>query len=319
LKAIVRTKYGSADELSLGEIAVPVPNQDQVLVRVRAASVNPVDWHIMRGKPLFFRMMGFGLLKPKQQTLGTDIAGRIEAVGHNVTQFKIGDEVFGSGIGGFAEYACCPQDRVALKAPGMTFEQAAAVPIAGITALQGLRDHGRLQPGQEVLITGASGGVGSFAVQIARALGATVTGVCSTRNVEMVRSLGADYVIDYTKEAFYQGAKQYDLILDNAAFYSVGKPLRAVKPGGSYILVGGQSVNFLVVTIRSLLPTGKNRPRVGGFVAKINRTDLTVLRELIETGKIAPVIDRTYSLAETPEAIRYVETNHARGKVVIVI
>jgi NADPH:quinone reductase-like Zn-dependent oxidoreductase len=316
LKAIVHAKYGSPDLLRFEEVDRPVPTDDQVLVKVVAASVNPVDWHIMRGKPFIFRLMGFGLFGPKQHILGADVSGRIEAVGKSVTQFKVGDNVFGRAVGGFAEYACCLQDHVALKPEGVTFEKAASAPVAGITALQGIRDHGRMQAGQEVLITGASGGVGSFAVQIAKALGATVTGVCGGGNVELARSLGADHVIDYTKEAFYQSDKRYDLILDNAAFYPIKKPLRAVKPGGSYILVGGLTFNFLHVSMRSMLPAGTNKPRVGGFVARLNRVDLAFLGELMADGKVVPVIEKTYPLAETPQAIAQVETGHVRGKVI---
>ncbi|MFZ1685551.1 MAG: NAD(P)-dependent alcohol dehydrogenase [Candidatus Zixiibacteriota bacterium] len=319
MKAIVHTKYGSPDLLRFEEVDRPVPTDDQVLVKVVAASVNPVDWHIMRGSPFIFRFMGFGVLRPKRRILGADVAGRIEAVGKIVTQFKVGDNVFGRAGGGFAEYACCLQDYVALKPEGVTFEKAASAPVAGITALQGIRDHGRLQAGQEVLITGASGGVGSFAVQIAKALGAKVTGVCGTGNVELVRSLGADHVMDYTKEAFYQGDKRYDLILDNAAFYPIRKPLRALKPGGSYVLVGGHTLNFLKVSMRSMLPAGKAGVRATGFVARLNRTDLAFLGGLMAEGKVVPVIEKTYSLAETSEAIRCVETGHVRGKVIIVV
>jgi NADPH:quinone reductase-like Zn-dependent oxidoreductase len=251
MKAIFRTIYGSADILELREIDKPVPKDDELLLKVHAASVNPLDWHILRGKPFLVRLMGFGLLKPKHHILGADMAGRIEAIGKDVTLFKVGDEVFGSSMGGFAEYARIREDKLVLKPTAMTFEQAAAVPVAGITALQALRDHGRLQSGQHVLINGASGGVGTFAVQIAKALGAHVTGVCSGKNVEMVRSIGADHVIDYTKDDFWLNGQEYDLIVDNAAFYSIRKPLRGLKVTGIYVGVGGSSST--ASTLQSLI------------------------------------------------------------------
>jgi NADPH:quinone reductase-like Zn-dependent oxidoreductase len=319
LKAIVRTKYGSPDVLGLQEIDKPAPTDNQVLVRVQAAAVNPLDWHILRGEPFLVRLMGFGLLKPKHHILGADMAGRVEAVGKDVIQFKAGDDVFGSSMGGFAEYACVREDKLVLKPTAMTFEQAAAVPVAGITALQALRDHGRLQSGQQVLINGASGGVGTFAVQIAKALGAHVTGVCSGRNVEMVRSIGADHVIDYTKECFWRSGKEYDLIVDNAAFYSIRKPLRALKPTGVYVLVGGSTstASILLSLILNPLISRIEGRRLVSFMASVKKSDLTFLKELLEAGKIVPVIDRKYSLSDTPQAIRYVEEGHARGKVVI--
>jgi len=321
LKAIVRTKYGSPDVLRLQEIDKPDPMDNQVLVRVHAASVNPLDWHILRGEPFLVRLMGFGLLKPKHQILGADMAGRVEAVGKNVIQFKAGDEVFGSSMGGFAEYACVREDKLVLKPTAMTFEQAAAVPVAGITALQALRDRGRLQLGQQVLIHGASGGVGTFAVQIAKALGAHVTGVCSERNVEMVLSIGADHVIDYTKKDFWRSGKEYDLIVDNAAFHSIRKPLRALKPTGIYVGVGGSTSPaslLLSLILNPLISKIKGR-KIVSFMANVNQTDLAVLKELLEAGKVVPVIDRKYPLSDTPQAIRYVEEGHARGKVVITV
>ena len=321
MKAIIRTTYGSADILESREIDKPVPKDDELLLKVHAASVNPLDWHILRGEPFLVRLMGFGLLKPKHQILGADMAGRIEAIGKNVTQFKVGDEVFGSGMGGFAEYACLRENTVAYKPANLTFEQVAAVPVAGLTALQALRDHGHLQSGQHVLINGASGGVGTFAVQIAKALGAHVTGVCSEKNVEMVRSIGADYVIDYTKEDYWASGKQYDLVIDNAAFYSIGKPLQALKATGIYVGVGGSSTT--VSTLQSLIFNpiiAKMRgKRFVSFIANVNQADLVFMKELLETGKAVPVIDRNYSLGETPQAIRYVEEGHTRGKVVITI
>lgn len=315
----MRAKYGSPDVLELREIDKPAPMDNQVLVRVQAASVNPIDWHILRGEPFLVRLMGFGLLKPKHRILGFDMSGQVDAVGKNVTQFKTGDEVFGARMGGFAEYMCVGQDQLVLKPTAITFEQAAAVPVAGLTALQALRDHGQLQPGQQVLINGASGGVGTFAIQIAKTLGAQVTGVCSGKNIEMVKSIGADHVIDYTKEDFWTSGKQYDLIVDNAAFYSIGKPLRALKATGIYVGVGGSSSTLS--TLRSLIVNPlvakiKGR-KVVSFIANVNQEDLVIMKELMDTGKVVPVIDRKYPLSETPEAIRYVEKGHARGKVII--
>jgi len=321
MKAIFRTTYGSADVLELREVDKPVPNDDGLLLKVHAASVNPLDWHILRGEPFLVRLMGFGLLKPKHQILGADMAGRVEAVGKKVTKFKVGDEVFGSSMGGFAEYARIRESQAVAKPASVTFEQAAAVPVAGLTALQALRDHGRIQDGHHVLINGASGGVGTFAVQIAKALGAHVTGVCSGKNVEMVRSIGADHAIDYTKEDFWSSGKQYDLIIDNAAFYSIGKPLRALKATGAYVGVGGSSST--AGTLQSLLfnpviAKMKGR-RVVSFIANVNQADLVFMKELLEAGKVVPVVGKTYSLAETPQAIRNVEGGHTRGKAVISI
>jgi NADPH:quinone reductase-like Zn-dependent oxidoreductase len=321
MKAIVRTKYGSPDILELKDVDKPVPQDNQALVKIRAASVNPLDWHILRGKPLLVRFMGFGFLKPKHQILGADIAGLVEAVGRNVTQFKVGDEVFGSGLGGFAEYACFREDKLVLKPEAMAFEQAAAVPVAGLTALQALRDQGRLQAGQRVLINGASGGVGTFAVQIAKALGAHVTGVCSGRNLEMVRAIGADHVIDYTKEDFWRSGKKYDLIVDNNAGRSLLKPVRALNPTGIYVFVGGSA--FILTMLQELilkpLYSRKKGRKIVSCMANVNQTDLAFLKELLEAGKVTPVIDRRYTLSEVPEAIRYLEEGHARGKVVITL
>jgi NADPH:quinone reductase-like Zn-dependent oxidoreductase len=319
MRAVIRTKYGSPDVLELQDCEIPDPENNQVQVRVHAASVNPLDWHLLRGQPFLVQLMGYGLLKPKHKILGADVAGRVEAVGTNVTQFKVGDEVFGSGMGGFAEYACFRENNLVLKPVATTFEQAAAVPVAGITALQALRDHGRLQTGQHVLIHGASGGVGTFAVQIAKSLGAHVTGVCSGRNVEMVRSIGADHVIDYTKELFWQNGKEYDLIVDNAAFHSIRKALDALKPSGVYVLVGGSSSTASIVKsliLNPLISKIKGR-RLVSFIASVKQPDLAFLKELLEAGKIVPVIDRKYPLSDTPQAIRYVEEGHARGKVLI--
>jgi NADPH:quinone reductase-like Zn-dependent oxidoreductase len=265
--------------------------------------------------------MGFGLLKPKHQILGADMAGRVEALGKNVTQFRVGDEVFGSRMGGFAEYTCIRENQAVIKPAAMTFEQAAAVPVAGLTALQALRDHGRIKEGQQILINGASGGVGTFAVQIAKVFGAHVTGVCSGKNIEMVRSIGADHVIDYTKDDFWLNGQEYDLIVDNAAFYSIRKPLRALKATGIYVGVGGSSSTASILQsliFNPLIAMMKGR-KVVSFMANVKQSDLAFLKGLLEAGKIVPVIDRKYSLSETPQAIRYVEEGHARGKVVITI
>ena len=319
MKAIVRTKYGSPDILELREIDKPIPKDKQVLIKVHAASVNPLDWHILRGEPYLVRLMGFGLLKPKHQILGADIAGRVEAVGKDVIQFKAGDEIFASGLGGFAEYACVREDKAVLKPAAISFEHAAAVPIAGGTALQALRDRGKLQSGHHVLINGASGGVGTFAVQIAKALGAQVTGVCSGPNVEMVRSIGADHVIDYTKEDFWKSGQTYDVIVDNAAFHSISKAVGALKPKGVYVLVGGSSstASFLgALILNPFISLIKGR-KIVSMMASANQSDLAFLKELLEEGQIVPVIGRKYSLSETPQAIRYIEEGHARGKVII--
>ncbi|MBD3170316.1 MAG: zinc-binding dehydrogenase [candidate division Zixibacteria bacterium] len=321
MKAIVRANYGSPDVLEFREIDKPVPKDNQVLVKVHTAAVNPFDWHILRGEPFLVRLMGFGLLKPKHGTIGADMAGKVEAIGKNVTQFKVGDEVYGSGMGGFAEYACLGENAAAHKPENLTFEQAAAVPIAGLTALQALRDRGRVQGGQHVLVNGASGGVGTFAVQIAKAFGAQVTGVCSGKNVELVRSIGADHVIDYTKEHFWLNGQEYDLIVDNAAFQSIHKPLRVLKPQGTYVGVGGSSstVNVLQSLILNPIIAKIKGRRVVTFIANMNQADLVFMKELLEAGKVTSVIDRRYSLNDTPQAIRYVEEGHARGKVVITI
>jgi len=322
MKAIVYERYGSPDVLKLEEIDKPAVPDDGVLVRVRAASVNPYDWHFMRGEPLIARI-AFGLRSPKQRFLGLDLAGEVEAVGKDVTQFQAGDEVFGTGPGAFAEYACTRDKSLAARPAGLTFEQAAAVPVAAITALQGLRDHGHLQSGQRVLINGASGGVGTFAVQIAKALGALVTGVCSTRNVDMVRSLGADRVIDYTQEDFTRGGERYDLILDVAGSRAWSDLKRVLDARATVVVIGGPNTNRWLGPVSHLIKirlasAGDSRKAVN-FVASVNKEDLVVMQELLQARKVTPVIDRTYSLSETPEAVRYLEAGHARGKVVITV
>jgi NADPH:quinone reductase-like Zn-dependent oxidoreductase len=323
LKAITYHRYGAPDVLELQDVDEPVVNDGDVLVRVRAASANPRDWHFMRGLPYFIRAQ-FGLRAPKNPALGSDVAGQVEAVGRNVTRFRPGDEVYADVLtGAFAEYAAVPEDLVAVKPANLTFEQAAAVPLAGLTALQGLRDHGRVQPGQKVLIIGAAGGVGTFAVQLAKWLGADVTGVCSTRNVELVRSLGADHVIDYTREDFTRSARKYDLILQFAGTQSPSECRRALTPTGTLLLSSGESggrwIGPVSRMIKALALSPFVRQRLRPFEAKRSSEDLRVMKELIEAGEVTPVIDRTYPLTDVPEAIRYLEAGHARGKVVVTV
>jgi NADPH:quinone reductase-like Zn-dependent oxidoreductase len=325
MKAIVYCDYGLAN-LKLEEVEKPVPNDDQVLVKIRAASVNPYDWHFVEGAPKIMRIMGVGLRKPKDTRLGVDFAGTVEGVGKNVTQFKPGDEVFGGRTGAFAEYVCPRADRaIAPKPANITFEQAASVNIAGITALQAIRDKGKVQPGQKVLINGASGGVGTFAVQIAKTFGANVTGVCSTRNVDLVRSLGADQVIDYTKEDFTKGEQRYDVILDNVTNHSLLECRRVLTQDGKYVMIGGGGPNEqgligpLANPIKAMLLSPFVSQKMGMMMADANQKDLTVLADMMHSGKIKPVIDRTYKLDQVPDAIRYVEQGHARGKVVITV
>ena len=324
MKAVVYTNYGSPDVLEIRDIKKPVPNDDQVLIKVRAASINPLDWHFMEGTPYIMRAIGVGLRKPKDPRLGVDYAGTVEAVGKNVTQFKPGDEVLGGKSGAFAEYVCARADRaIVLKPANITFEQAASVPIAAITALQGLRDKGKIQPGQKVLINGASGGVGTFAVQIAKSFGADVTGVCSTRNLDMVRSLGADHVIDYTKEDFTKNGQRYDLILDNVGTQPLSAFRRVLNPNGILVMIGGGGPNDggligpLGRPVKALLLSPFISQKMGMLMAELNKKDLTILGDLMQSGKVTPVIDRTYPLSQIAEAIRYLEQGHARGKVII--
>ncbi len=316
MKAIVQNEYGSPDVLKLAEIDEPVIKDDDVLVRVRATGLNAGDYFSMRGSPFLARFT-VGFPKPKNYVLGWDVAGHIEAVGKEVTRFKPGDEVFASCSGALAEYALVAKDRLAMKPTNLTFEQAAAVPTAAITALQGLRDAGKVRSGQKVLINGASGGVGTFAVQIAKAFGAQVTGVCSTRNVDMVRTLGADYVVDYTKNDFTQSGRRYDLILDNVANRSFSDLRRALTPQGMIIPNSGHGGMGYVFKAFLLSPFMRQQGSM--FLAASNNKDLVVLKDLIESGKVTPVIDRTYPLSDTPEAFRYLEESHARGKVVITV
>jgi len=321
MKAIVYRRYGSPDVLKCEEIEKPTAGDNEVLREVRAASVNPADWHLMRG-PYIVRILT-GLRKPKDTRLGRDVAGRVEAVGRNVTQFRPGDEVFGTCRGAFAEYACISESKLATKPNNMTFEQAASVPIAALTALQGLRDKGRIQPGQKVLINGAAGGVGTFAVQVAKSFGAKVTGVCSTRNVDMVRSLGADHVTDYTREDFTKGTQRYDMILDLVGNHSLSACRRVLNPKGIYIGAGVLAVRSMIGILARLITAPLLSRFVSqsflNFMARICKDDLTIMRKLMEAGKVTPVIDKRYRLSEVPEAIRYLAEGHARGKVVITL
>ena len=320
MKALVCTQYGPPDALQFTDVPKPTPADDEVLIQVYAASLNPFDWHLMRGKPLFIRLMTGGLLNPKHKILGSDIAGRVEAVGAHVKQFQPGDEVFaGKGVGGFAEYACATEDRSALKPANLSFEQAAAVPVAAITALQGLRDKGGIQPSQKVLIDGASGGVGTFAIQIAKSFGAEVTAVCSTRNVDTARSIGADRVIDYTQEDFTQSGQHYDLIFAANAYHSIFDYRRALAQNGIFVMSGGGSVQMLQVMLLGPLLSLIGRKKMCFVGAKIKKTDLILLKELLETRKIVPIIDRRYPFSSVPDALRYLEEGHAQGKVVITI
>ncbi|MET7713378.1 NAD(P)-dependent alcohol dehydrogenase [Streptomyces sp. NPDC005407] len=324
MKAIVQDRYGSPDVLELREVDKPVVAGHEVLIRVHAAAVNARDWHVMRGDPYMARLvLGFG--RPKAKIRGTDFAGRVEAVGKDVKRFRPGDEVFGEADGAFAEYVCAPDDVVEPKPASLTFEQAAVVPLAGNTALMGLRDLGGVQPGQKVLVNGASGGVGTFAVQIAKSFGAEVTGVCSTRNVDLVRSLGADHVIDYTREDFTGNGQRYDVVLDLVGNRSLTECRRALTPAGTLVLSGGGAsdggslVGPMGLILRGQALSRFVRHRLLVLTATPSKENLAALRELAESGKITPVIDRTYPLSEVPEAIRYLEVEHARAKVVITV
>ena len=322
MKAIAYEAFGSADVLELKEVRKPDVEPDEVLVRVRAASANPYDWHVMRGVPYVARLMGVGLRKPKESVLGTDLAGEVEAVGKAVTRFRPGDEVFGFvGAGGFAEYVSAPEKLLALKPANLSFEQAATVPLAAMTALQGLRNVGEIRAGQKALIVGASGGAGTFAVQIAKWFGADVTAVCSTRNLEMVRSIGADQVIDYTREDFTRGGQQYDVIFQLAGTASPSACRRVLTPKGRLVLSSGDSQGRFIGPVGRIIKAALLSPFVGQtlrpLITKPSSDDLQLLRELIEAGRVTPVIDRTYPLSEAADAIRYLETGRARGKVVI--
>jgi NADPH:quinone reductase-like Zn-dependent oxidoreductase len=323
MKAMIRDAYGPPDVLELREIDKPEIADDEVLVRVHAAGVGRDVWHVMRGLPYPIRLAGYGFRAPKNPVIGSDMAGVVEAVGKNVRRFLPRDEVFGIGNGSYAEYVCAREDKLAHKPINLTFEQAAVIAIMGSTALQALRDHGKVRPGQEVLIIGASGGVGTYAVQIAKAFGTHVTGVCSTKKVEMVRSIGADHVIDYTREDFAEGDQRYDVILDIGGNSTLARLRRALAQQGTLVIIGGEGGGrWLGGTdrqLRAMILSPFVGQKLGTFVNKENHEDLIVLKELIESGKVTPVIDRTYPLAEVPEAIRYLEQGHARGKVVITV
>jgi NADPH:quinone reductase-like Zn-dependent oxidoreductase len=322
MKAIVQERFGAPDVLRLMDLDLPEVGDDDVLVRVHAAALNPYDWHMLRGDPLVARLLGgMGLTRPKARVAGINAAGRVEAVGANVRGLRTGDEVLGFCPGAFAEYARAEADKVVPKPASLTFEEAAAIPVAAVTALRGIRDVGGVRSGQRVLVNGAAGGVGTYAVQIAAALGAEVTGVCSTRNVELVRSLGAAHVVDYTVEDFTDGGVHYDVILDNVGNRSLSRLRRTLTPTGTLVLNGGGSPGRVVGAVGSMLRAvvvnGVVRQRLRPFIAKPNRADLLTLTGLIEAGKLTSVLDRTYPLAGTAEGLRYVEQGHARGKVVI--
>lgn len=323
MNAMVRDTYGSPDVLELRDVDRPDIGDDEVLLRVHAAGVGRDVWHVMTGLPYPIRLAGYGLRAPKNPVIGSDVAGVVEAVGKGVSRFQPGDEVFGIGKGSYAEYVCAREDKLAPKPSNLTFEQAAVVAISGSTALQALRDHGRVAPGQEVLVIGASGGVGTFAVQIAKAFGARVTGVCSTAKVKMVRSIGADHVIDYTQEDFAREGERYDLILDIGGNSTLARLRRALAPQATLVITGGEGGGRWLGGTDRQLRAMMLSPFVGQklvtFINKENHEDMLVLKELIESGKVTPVIDRTYPLSEVPEAIRYLQEGHAQGKVVITV
>ncbi len=323
MKAIVCTRYGPPDVLQFREMAKPVPTADEVLVKIHAASINMYDWHLLTADIPLVRLMGGGLLRPKVTILGEDISGRIEAAGSNIRQFRPGDEVFGDiaayNSGGFAEYVAVPERALALKPATLSFEEAAAVPMAALTALQGLRDYGKIQAGQKVLINGASGGVGTFAVQIAKVFGAEVTAVCSTRNLDLARTLGADRVIDYTREDFTRSGQTYDLIFAANGYHPLSAYKRALAPQGIYVMAGGKPGQIFQAMLLGSRQSERGGKQLGGFTARASQADLTTLKGLLEAGKVAPVIDRRYPLSETAEALRYLGAGHARGKVVITV
>ena len=322
MKAIVYTKYGSPDVLKLEEVEKPTPKEDEVLIKIHAAAVTIGDVIVVKGEPFPVRFWS-GLLEPKHKIPGKEMAGRVEAVGAKVTQFQPGDEVFGDlsvcGLGAFAEYVSVPENAIALKPANLTFEEAAAVPESAVVALQGLRDKGKIQPGQKVLINGASGGVGSYAVQIAKSFGAEVTAVCSTRNLDMARSIGADHVIDYTREDFTQNGHRYDLILAANGYHSISDYRRALCPEGIYVGTGGAMAQTFQGMLLGPIISMTGSKTMGNMLVKPNKNDLIFMKELLEAGKVVPVIDRRYPLGEVPEAFRYVEEGHAQGKVVITV
>lgn len=324
MKAIVCTKYGSPDVLQLQEVENPSPKDDEVLIKIHAASINSRDWRMMRANPFFIRLMPGGFLQPKNKILGGDVAGRIEAVGRYVKQFKPGDEVFGylpsaTGRGTFAEYVCANENAITLKPANLTFEQAAAVPVAALTALQGLRDNGHIQSGQKVLINGASGGVGTFAVQIAKAFGAEVTAVCSTRNLDMAHSIGADHTIDYTKEDFTRNGQQYDLILAVNGYHPISEYLHALSPEGIYVVAGGSMFQLFQAALQGRKTSKTTRQKTYVVSLVQNQKDLVFMQNLLESGKVVPVIDGCYPLSKAAEALWYFEKEHAQGKVIITV
>ena len=319
MKAIVYYNYGSPDVLRCEDVEKPVPKDDEVLIKVRAASLNALDWRLMRGKPVFARLMGGGLRKPKNTRLCRDVAGQIEAVGRNVTRFKPGDEVFGVCLGACAEYVCASEDKLEPKPANISFEEAAAVPVAALTALQGLRDKGRIQRGQKVLIDGASGGVGTFAVQLAKSFGAEVTAVCSTSKVDTARAIGADHCIDYTREDFTKNGQRYDLIIAANAYHSIYDYRRALGQNGIYVMAGGGWVQILQAMLLAPLLSLIGSKKMRFFIAKLNQKDLVFLKDLLASGKVVSVIDRSYPLRDAAEALRYLEEGHAKGKVVITL
>ena len=319
MKAIVYEKYGSPDVIQLKDIEKPTPKDDEVLVKIHAASVNAYDWHFLTADIFLIRFMGGGLLKPKNTRLGADMAGSIETVGKNVKQFQPGDEVFGMVKGSFAEYACAPESALALKPVHTSFNEAAAIPMAAITALQGLRNEGQIRAGQKVLINGASGGVGTFAVQIAKSYGVEVTAVCSTRNLEQARSIGADHVIDYTKQDFTKSGQQYDLLFAANGYHSLSAYKRALTPKGTYVMAGGSMAQIMQSMLFGSIMSETGGRKMSGVSAKHNQNDLIFIKELFESGKVKSIIDRQYPLSETAEALRYLGAGHARGKVVITL
>jgi NADPH:quinone reductase-like Zn-dependent oxidoreductase len=322
MRAIVYHKYGSPNVLKLEEVQKPVPQDDEVLIKVLAASVAAGDWRLLRAKPFLLRFI-YGLLKPKHKILGASVAGRVEAVGRNVTQFQPGDEVFGDlsecGFGAFAEYVSVPENVLALKPTRLTFEEAATVPVSAVTALQGLRDQGHIQPGQKVLINGASGGVGTFAVQIAKSFGTEVTAVCSTGKMAMVRSIGADYIIDYTQEDFTQNGQRYDLILAANGYHPISAYRRALSPQGIYVMSGGSMAQLFQAMLFGPWLSRNGSQKMGNLLARPNQKDLIFMKELLEANKVTPVIDRRFPLRDVADAIRYLEAGHAQGKIVITV
>ncbi len=319
MNAAVYSRYGPPEVVQIRDVEKPIPKDNEVLIKIFAASVNPVDWHFMRGKPAFVRLIAGGLRKPKIARLGIDAAGQVEAVGTKVTQFKPGDDVFGACRGAFAEYVCPLEGRLALKPAKISFEDAASIPTVGLTALQGLRDKGRIQSGHKVLVDGASGGLGTFAVQIAKSFGAEVTAVCSTRKMDTARSIGADYMIDYTSEDFTKSGQRYDLIFAANAYHSIFDYRRALSKNGIYVFAGGGMAQMSQIMLLGRLLSTIGTKKLRFFVTKMSKKDLVFLGDLVANGKVVPVIDRRYPLSEVPDAIRYLEEGHAQGKVVITV